>query len=29
MELDKIKGKWTSKELEEYLKELNKAMKGK
>ena len=29
MELEKIKGKWTSKELEEYLKELNKAMKGK
>mgnify|MGYP001004804174 FL=1 len=29
MELDKIKGKWTSKELEEYLKELNKTMKGK
>ena len=29
MELDKIKGKWTSKELEEYLKELNKAMRVK
>ena len=29
MELDKIKGKWTSKELEEYIKEINKAMKGK
>ena len=29
MELEKIKGKWTSKELEEYLKELNKAMRVK
>lgn len=29
MELDKIKGKWTSKELEEYIREINKAMKGK
>ena len=29
MELEKIKGKWTSKELEEYLKELNKAMRAK
>ena len=29
MELEKIKGKWTSKELEEYLKELNKAMRMK
>lgn len=29
MELDKIKGKWTSKELEEYIKEINKAMRVK
>ena len=29
MELDKIKGKWTSKELEEYIKEINKAMRMK
>jgi len=29
MELDKIKGKWTSKELEEYIKEINKAMRAK
>ena len=26
MELEKIKGKWTSRELEEYIKEINKAM---
>ena len=29
MELDKIKGKWTSKELEEYIREINKAMRVK
>ena len=29
MELDKIKGKWTSKELEEYIKEINEAMRMK
>ena len=29
IELDKIKGKWTSKELEEYIKEINKAMRAK
>ena len=29
MELEKIKGKWTSKELEEYIKEINKAMRMK
>ena len=29
MELEKIKGKWTSRELEEYIKEINKAMRMK
>ena len=29
MELEKIKGKWTSRELEEYIKEINKAMRVK
>lgn len=29
IELDKIKGKWTSKELEEYIREINKAMRVK
>ena len=29
MELDKIKGKWTSKELEEYIKEINKVIRMK
>ena len=29
MELDKVKGKWTSKELEEYIREINKAMRVK
>ena len=29
MELEKIKGKWTSKELEETLRELDKVMKKK
>ena len=29
MELEKIKGKWTSRELEEYFQELNKAKKRK
>jgi len=29
MELEKIKGKWTSKELEETLRELDKVMKRK
>ena len=29
MELEKIKGKWTSRELEEYIKEINKVMRMK
>ena len=29
MELEKIKGKWTSKELEEYIKEINESMRMK
>ena len=29
MELEKIKGKWTSRELEEYIREINKAMRVK
>ena len=29
MELDKVKGKWTAKELDEYIREINKAMRVK